>query len=269
MKINEIVLNTTKPQTIDSIANDLKKINLEYGDTVLVHISQSKIGWIIGGTQTLYNAIMKVIGPLGTVIVPTQTMDNSDPKDWQAPAVPLLWHQEIRDLMPAYDKKTTPTRSMGKFVEYIRVHPYAERSSHPQVSFAAIGFHAKKIVKKHPLTLKFGIESPLGTIYKLGKAKILMIGTDITTCTGLHLAEALAENYKERETNSCAMNVDNKRQWVTYEDKKYDSDKFIEIEKKYRNEHSFSEGLVGNALTKIYDFNELIDFGVKILNKNK
>ncbi|VEU81087.1 aminoglycoside N(3)-acetyltransferase [Haploplasma axanthum] len=269
MKLKEIVESTSTPRTLESLVLDLKKFDIDYDDTVIVHVSQSSIGWILGGTETLYKAILKVIGPLGTIVVPTQTMDNSDPKDWVAPAVPESWHQEIRDLMPAYDKKTTKTRSMGSFSEYIRVHPDSERSSHPQVSFAAIGFHAKKIVKKHELTPKFGMDTPLGAIYRLGGAKILMIGTDMTTCTGLHLSEALSENFKEKEISSCAMIVDNKRKWVSYEDKNYNSDAFSVIYDEYKKKVNITEGFVGSGSTKVLDFNNLIDFGKSFYDKLK
>lgn len=267
MKLAKVVEDSKNPQTLETLIQSLKALDIGYGDTILVHISLSHIGWIIGSVETLFKAILTLVGPLGTVVVPTQTMDNSDPKNWEHPAVPETWFNQIRDLMPAYDKKITPTRSMGEFVEYVRTYPGTERSNHPQVSFAAFGFHAKKIVKTHSLTPKFGLESPLGTLYHLRDAKILMIGTDMTTCTALHLAEALATKYQVKEICGCAMKVDNKRQWVVYEDKLYDSDKFSAIEQAYRKHHMIDSGLIGNAESKVFRFNDFIDFSVKLLNK--
>ncbi|CCV64498.1 Aminoglycoside N(3\')-acetyltransferase [Alteracholeplasma palmae J233] len=267
MILNEMIKNTSEPQTIDTLVESLKKLGLYQGDTVIVHASLSKIGYVIGGIETLFKAILKVVGALGTIIVPTQTMDNSDPKNWQNPAVPESWHDKIRELIPAYDKKTTPTRSMGKFAEYIRNYPGTERSSHPQVSFAAFGFHAKKIVKTHVLTPKFGMQTPLGALYNLDDVKILMIGTDATTNTSLHLAEALSTKYKVKETSGCAMNIDNKRQWVTYEDKAYDSDQFVEIETEFLKKHKVNTITLGLAETKLYQFKKIVDFAVGYLDK--
>lgn len=269
MSLENIIEKTKEPQTLETLIEDFKKLGLENDDTIMLHVSQSAIGYIIGATETLFNALTRVIGPLGTMIVSTQTMDNSDPKNWNNPKIKEEWIELIKEQIPAYDPKITQTRNMGAFSEYIRNHPYRERSKHPQVSFAAIGFHAKKITKKHDLTPKFGMTSPLGAIYNLKNAKIIMIGTNLDKATGLHLAEVLSSGYNKKIKESCAMFVDNKRKWVTYEDKDYNSDNFLLIEKDYLKNNKIEEGFIGNAKTRVYDFNHIVDYAVKWLDRVK
>jgi aminoglycoside 3-N-acetyltransferase len=40
---------------------------------------------VAGGTQAVVQALLDVLGPAGTLVVPTHTPDNTDPADWRNP----------------------------------------------------------------------------------------------------------------------------------------------------------------------------------------
>lgn len=46
--MNDIVASTQLPNTIKTITNDLRKLGLKKGMTVIVHSSLSSIGWVSG-----------------------------------------------------------------------------------------------------------------------------------------------------------------------------------------------------------------------------
>ncbi len=71
VKMNEIVASTPLPNTIKTITNDLRKLGLEKGMTVIVHSSLSSIGWVSGGAVAVVEALMNVITEEGTIIMPT------------------------------------------------------------------------------------------------------------------------------------------------------------------------------------------------------
>ncbi len=161
MKMNEIVESTQFPNTIQTITNDLKALGVEKGMTIIVHSSLSSIGWISGGVVAVVEALMKVVTEEGTIIMPTQSSDLSDPKHWSRPPVPEDWWQIIRDSVPAFDPRITPTRGMGKIVECFRTYPNVVRSNHPLGSFVCMGKHAEEITMNHSLSMSLGEESPL------------------------------------------------------------------------------------------------------------
>ena len=101
-------------------------------------------------------ALLEAVGPTGTIVMPAQSGDNSDPAHWIAPPVPKDYWPIIRDSMPAYDPRITPTRAIGRVAELFRTWPGALRSGHPSCSFAALGPNAPVITAEHPLANALG-----------------------------------------------------------------------------------------------------------------
>lgn len=174
--------------TRDTLAAQLRTLGVEPGETLLVHSSLSALGWVCGGSVTVVQALLDILGPQGTLVVPTQTGELSDPAVWGNPLVPEEWWQPIRDAMPAYDPLITPSRGVGVIPETVRTWPGALRSAHPQTSFAALGRRAAEIVDGHALDCRLGERSPLARLERLG-ARVLLLGAGYASCTSFHLAE--------------------------------------------------------------------------------
>ena len=71
--------------TRDSLVTDLRAAGVAAGQTLLVHASLKSLGWVAGGTVAAVEALREVLGPDGTLVVPTMTGENSDPAHWSAP----------------------------------------------------------------------------------------------------------------------------------------------------------------------------------------
>jgi len=67
------------PHTVGSLSADLQALGLTAGEVVLVHASTRSLGFVAGGPQAIVQAFLDVLGPAGTLVVPTHTSENTDP----------------------------------------------------------------------------------------------------------------------------------------------------------------------------------------------
>src|SRR5438552_17977302 len=84
------------------------------GDDVFLHSSMRAVGVIVGGAEAAVEAVLRVIGPDGTLVVPAYPLTGS-----------MLEHLERGGI--ALDVRSTPSR-MGKISETVRVRSDAYRS---------------------------------------------------------------------------------------------------------------------------------------------
>jgi|SRR6476469_4323708 len=257
---------TDLPPTRASLAEDLTALGLRAGETVIVHSSLRAVGWVPGGRVAVVQSLLEVLGPAGTLVVPAQTMDNSDPRHWQRPPVPESWWPVIREQMPAFDPALTPPRGLGAVAEAVRTWPGAVRSDHPQASFAAVGAQAADLMATHDLESHLGERSPLGALERVG-ARVLLLGVGFDVCTAFHLAEYRAPVPKTE--HSCAMLTAQGREWVTYTDVATTSDDFAQLGAAYEPTATLRRGAVGKADARLFPVAEAVAFAVGWLRVNR
>lgn len=261
-----IIENTNHPRTRQSIATDFERLGLEKGMTVIVHSSLSSLGWVNGGAVTVIQALVDVITPLGTIVMPTHSGDYSDPTLWGNPPVPEDWCTIIRDTMPAFDPQITPCRGMGVIPEVFRKWPDAVRSSHPSSSFAAWGNHANYIVSNQPLDFPMGEQSPLSHLYDLDSS-VLLLGVGFSNNTSFHLAE-----YRSNKRNVCEaagpIIVNGKRVWTTYKDIEFETEKFKQIGQDFKlTGKKVTDGIIGSANAKLFSQKAAVDFALEWITR--
>jgi aminoglycoside 3-N-acetyltransferase len=236
-----------------SLAGDLRRLGLRSGDTVLVHSSLRALGFVPGGPQAVVQALQDVVGVDGTVVVPTQTPDNSDPAGWSRPPVPEDWWPVIRAHTPAYEPGVTPSRGMGALAEQVRTWPGARRSAHPQTSFAALGARAEEVVSVHDLDSRCGERSPLATLERLG-ARVLLLGAGFGSCTAFHLAEYRVPGAAPvTQQGAAGLDPDGRRAWLTWDDVELDEEDFDRIGEHLLTTGAVTSGPVGDATAHLFD----------------
>ena len=269
MSEKNIIERTATPLTVTSLTEQLRACGLAEGQTVLVHLAMSKLGWIIGGAEAVILALLAAVGDSGTIMMTTNSSNNTAPYEGQPPPVPEAWWQTIRDHTPAYNPLTTPTRGMGVVPELFRTWPGAVRSAHPAFSLAALGPQAKYLVADHALTEDSGDRSPLGKLYELD-GYVLLLGVDHENNTSLHLAEFRANfSGKGYLRTGSAMLVNGRRQWVTYETLDTDPDDFGAIGDAFDKVHNIAVQQINGAQVRFFRQRLVVDFAIEWMEQHR
>lgn len=168
--------------TYQKIVSDLSNLGIKNGDSVFVHSSLSKLGFIEGGSETIINALKHQVGTEGTLIFPT----------FSFPGGGLL--STISDENYIFDVENEPS-SVGIISEVFRKQKNVVRSIHPTHSIAAFGKHANDIVKNHiDLGSNFGKGTPFGKMLDLN-VKMIGLGVRIPMFTFFHCVEDYNPDY--------------------------------------------------------------------------
>ena len=138
---------------------------------------------------------------------------------------------------------------MGAIAEVARSWPGARRSSHPQVSFAAVGPAADRIVGHHDLAYGLGERSPLARLYEVD-ALVLLLGVGHDRNTSLHLAQYRSQTRSEVRQAGPVV-VDGVRRWTDWPDIDLDDDDFAGLGREFREAEGVRMGTVGRASVEL------------------
>ncbi|WP_328748642.1 AAC(3) family N-acetyltransferase [Streptomyces sp. NBC_00285] len=255
----------------DELAAQLRVLGIRSGDTVLVHASLSAVGQVRGAVPAVVDSLLDTVGMDGTLVVYTQTPDNSDPSRWpvtRGRSVPVAQWARLRETLPAFDPERTPSYGVGVLPEEVRTRPGAVRSSHPQSSFAALGPAAARITDGHALNCHLGEESPLARLEELD-ARVLLLGVGYSVCTAFHLAEYRVPGQGSRQYG-CAVADGSGRRWHRYVDVDFDASDFPALGDAYESlsERPVARGRVGAADSRLFDLAPAVAYAAKWLTEH-
>jgi aminoglycoside 3-N-acetyltransferase len=260
----KVIANTEGlPATSQSIEEDLISLGIQPGNILLVHSSLSALGWVCGGAPGVIDALLRVLGPTGTLVMPAHSTQLTDPAGWTSPPVPAVWWKIIREASPPFDPRTTPTRCMGAIAEAFRSWPGTMRSNHPVFSFSARGPRALDIISGHS-TENFGLgeQSPVARLYDL-EASILLFGVGFEKNTSLHLCEYRATYPgKILKSEGAPVLVDGQRVWMTMQELDLDGSDFATLGEDFAAAGLVIKARVAKADVYLMKVPEVVDFGV-------
>ena len=161
--------------TQHDIAAALRALGLGRGHTVLAHSALSRFGHVEGGADAVIDALLAVVTPEGTVMVPTLTGDET--------------HSAANP--PVFDPLHTPCWT-GTIPETLRKRAGAVRSVHPTHSVAAIGAGAAALTEDHINAITpCDMRSPYGRLAEQRGGFVLLLGVDHEASTTFHCVEEI------------------------------------------------------------------------------
>lgn len=252
--------------TKENLIRIFKKVGVGPNMIIEVHSSLSAFGYVVGGARTVVDALMETVGESGTILMPAQSSDNTDPSGWVNPPLsPELW-KVTRDAIPPYDPEYSDITNMGDVVENFRHRPGVVCSNHPNVSYVAWGRYAKLLCNRQSIHFPLSEESPTARLYEL-RGYVLLLGTDFTTCTAMHLAEYRTECRPIIINNACTV-INGVRTWKKYLDLDIDSGVFERVKESLVNKNMINETMLNNAKIQLFPAYIAVDEAVRFLEKN-
>ena len=226
--------------TKQDIISGLKDLGLRAGDTVVAHSSLSSFGRVDGGAETVVDALIEVLGPQGTLAVPTF---NFEPD--------------------IFDPEKTSSLT-GKITEAVRKRPGAIRSRHPTHSITAIGRLAGVITEGHERVNAFARGSALFNVLQ-ANGKVLQLGTSQTTCSMVHVAEEIVGvPFLDRQRNVGIKMPGGKvvRQWIR---RPGCSQGFNVLDEPLRERGQLTEAMIGRCRARLMTARALVEAAVEML----
>lgn len=161
--------------TESAILKDLKRIGVEKGDTLLVHSSLSKIGYVEEGPKTVVSALLKSIGENGNLLMPSSPNASLQKE-----------YVEKNKMFNVLENRSV----LGAITEYFRKYPGVKRSLNATEPVCALGPKQDYFVDGHlGEVTPYTSNSPF---YKVAenKGKIFYIGVTLANAgTSLHCLE--------------------------------------------------------------------------------
>ncbi|MHA6764975.1 AAC(3) family N-acetyltransferase [Streptacidiphilus sp. PAMC 29251] len=234
------------------LVDELGRLGIRPGGVLFVQASLRSIGQVRGGPQTVVEALREVLGPEGTLVVGTATPQNSlGSPEYAADTAAMDLTRKIayRSAMEPFDNLRSPSSPQAGYTvsEAVRTTPGAQRSAHPQTSFAATGPRAEAIVRGHLLECHLGEDSPMGRLYEC-RAQGLLLGLDSWKFTPYHLATYYPPNPPVRVHAVLVSTEYRSRCWKLFKAVDLDHGHFPEMGELVRSEVPFAEGRVGAAV---------------------
>jgi len=160
----------------------LGRVGVSQGDTLLVHSSLSACGHIVGGAQTIIEALIEAVGPEGNFFVPTfqrsECYLNGINKRWDHR--PSDWR----------DRSSEAVRWVGTLpLEFMRLYPDAPRGRHISHSWAGWGKRAAEVLSHQAEDEPPFSGSSCPMVVKDMGGKILLFGSPVGHTSFVHCFE--------------------------------------------------------------------------------
>jgi len=203
---------------------------------LMVHSSLSSLGEVEDGAPDVIQALLEVLGPEGTLLMPAMTGDS------------------------VFDLETSEV-NVGIVAETFRHWPGVRRSLHPTHSVCALGPEAERLLEGHlDQPTAVGPGSPLGKLAEMPEGHVLLLGVDQDRNTLLHYPEELVDapylNIIDRDYKDPATGEIRRKQLCRYPGPHRD---FIGLDRLFVEGGAMRVGRIGNAVCRLMQAGKVVE----------
>jgi aminoglycoside N3'-acetyltransferase len=255
------------------LADDLNRIGVQTGDTLMLHASLRAIGPVEGCADGVIDALDRAVGPDGTLLMILGAEIAHDFVNH----LPEAERPALLADAPPFDAATAPVLpEVGYFAEAFRKREGTLVNDNPSGRFGARGRRAHELLQDAPWHDYYGPGSPLDRFCRIG-GRVLRLGARPDTTTVLHFAEYLADvpgkrrvrrHYVCRGADGPEIRVieclDDEHGIVDWPGEDY----FATILREYRTTGRVRQGRVGQAASELIDAADLVRFGADWMTRH-
>ena len=258
VKLDPAMRMAQKPHvTSADIEAGFRSLGLGRGHCVGVHSALSSFGYVEGGADAVIDALLRTVGPEGTVVLPTYSQNKQEVELTDEDRRLGIW-QKRRNL--PYDPKRDACWT-GRIAETFWRRSEAIRGDNPTHSLAAIGPRAADLCQGWDRVLE-------------ADGYILLLGVTLSCCSSMHQAEFRVDNIPQSPDPPEALKqlkekYESEGLWVYV---KYPGmlcyPDFAKLEEPCRRCGVMRATQIGEAEVKLFRLTELIDLYAQYL-KNR
>lgn len=238
--------------TKENIEENLKQLEIEPTDTLMVHTSLKKVGKLENGADTVLDALCETLRS-GLLVLPGHTWSTIDAQH------------------PLFDVKKSPV-CVGVMPEVFRKRSGVFRSLHPTHSLLAYGRDAEEFTSgDEKFDTPCAPDSGYGKMEKRN-GKVMMIGVNFRNCTLVHCIEEVGhvpgrltetmEPLKTRKADGTIISVPQHRHHNA------NSDNFEKLEPVLKQKGVLTYGKIGSADTIVCSVRDLFRITLELLKKD-
>lgn len=250
--------------TKEDFKSALIRLGVKKGMLLYVSASMEQFRYVVGGAQSMIEALMELVGYDGTIVMAAPTRHLCDPVELGI--VPRDRADEARSHALPFNRKLSVPSGVGEVAVQFMRNDAVLRSNHPMVSFLAWGKYAKLIVEKHPLHFGMNQESPLGKI-KEYNGYVITIGNEYKDCEIFHLAQYMTMKCPIR-IYSCPIEKSGATSWIQILDLELDNQSYNDIGKKMESRHLVKSTYLGETTCRLFSAKAAQDVANEYLNKD-
>jgi aminoglycoside N3'-acetyltransferase len=211
---------------------------------LIVHTSFSRVAPVEGGPEGLIGALRSVLGPDGTLVMPSMTDDDDHP----------------------FDPKSSPCAGMGIVAETFWRMPGVLRTDSPH-AFAAVGPTTAEITAPQPVDVPHGVDSPVGRVRDLD-GSVLLLGVGHDADTTVHLAENIAGVRYRKRVHATVMS-EGKPKRYEYGEADHCCANFSLLDEWLEAGGRQRRGIVGHAEARLARSRDIVDAALRHLRENE